>query len=108
MKVKIYFRASRGLIGTTHLYALPSAVRIATALKRIHTALHTMCPLPSIFLDPPLVYHPMAYRGNFFLHSLVVLASELSDGNPLLSSATELVVGSVSIRDSAPPHCRGD
>jgi len=30
------------------LYPLP------TAHKWIHTALHTMCPLPSIFLDPPL------------------------------------------------------
>jgi len=51
----------------------------------------------------------MAYRGIFFLHSLVVLASELSDGNPLLSPAPELGVGSVSMRvsDSAPPHTVG-
>ena len=28
-----------------------SAVQIATAHKWIHTALHSMCPLPSIFLD---------------------------------------------------------
>ena len=34
-------------------------------------------------------------QGDFFLHSLVVLASELSDGNPLLSPAPELGVGSV-------------
>jgi len=54
--VKKFFRASRGLIGTTHLYKLPSPVHIATAQKWIHTALHTMCPLPSIFLDPPLQY----------------------------------------------------
>jgi len=49
MKVKKFFRTSRGLIGTTHLYPLPSAVHIATAHKWIHTALHTMCPLPSIY-----------------------------------------------------------
>jgi len=53
MKVKTFFRASRGLIDTTHLYPLPLAVRIATTHKWIHMALHTMCPLPSIFLDLP-------------------------------------------------------
>jgi len=59
MKVKKIFHASCGLIGTTRLYTLPSPVHIATAHKWIHTALHTMCPLPSIFLDPTLlaVYH---------------------------------------------------
>ena len=54
MKVKKFFRASHGLISATHLYALPSAVHIANAHKWIHMGLHTMCPLPSIFLDPPL------------------------------------------------------
>jgi len=54
MKVKKIFRASRELITATHRYPMPSAVHIATAHKWIHTALHTMCPLPSILLDPPL------------------------------------------------------
>ena len=43
------------LYAPTYLYALPSAVHIANAHKWIHMALHTMCPLPSIFLDPPLI-----------------------------------------------------
>jgi len=55
MEVKKFFRASRGLIGATRLYPLPSKVHIANAHKWIHTALNTTCPLPSIFLDPPLL-----------------------------------------------------
>ena len=38
MKAKNFFRASRGLIGATHLYALPPA------------AFHIRCPLP--FINP--------------------------------------------------------
>jgi len=56
MKVKKFFRASHTQINTTHLNPLPSPVHIATTKKWIHTGpLHTMCPLPSIFLDPPLI-----------------------------------------------------
>jgi len=54
MKVKKFFRASRGLIGATRLYPLPSGVHIPTAHRWIHTSLNTMCPLLSIFLHPPL------------------------------------------------------
>jgi len=64
MKVKKFFRASRGLIGATRLYPLPSGVHTPTAQKWIHTALNTMCPLPSIFLDPPLLVHPVSARHN--------------------------------------------
>ena len=48
---KKLFSSSYGLISTMRLYPLPLAVHIATAHKWIW---HTMCPLPSIFLDPPL------------------------------------------------------
>jgi len=50
---KIFPRFAR-LIGATRRHTLPSPLHIPTAQKWIHTALHTMCPLPSIFLDPPL------------------------------------------------------
>jgi len=52
--VKKIFCANRGLISATRLYALPSPLHIATTHKWIHMALHTICPLPSIFLDLPL------------------------------------------------------
>jgi len=64
MKVKKLFRALRGLIGAMRLYALPSPLHTPTAHKRIHTALHTMCPLPSIFLDPPLYMYMESGMGN--------------------------------------------
>jgi len=72
MEVKKFFHASHGLIGATHLYPLPSEVHIATTHKFIHTALHTMCPLPSIFLDPPLL------RSTELANLLSVLIREYS------------------------------
>ena len=58
------FRTSRGLISTTHLYALPKAVHIATTHKWIHTALHTMCPAPLQYSrSAPDVW---VYRLNFY------------------------------------------
>ena len=59
MKVKKFFprfaRTDQRYAPIYTAFALwPSPVHIATAQKCIHTALHTMCPLPSIFLDPPL------------------------------------------------------
>jgi len=78
MEVKKYFCAKRGLIGATRRYALPSQLHIATTHKWIHMALHTMCPLPSIFLDPPL-YTEIFSACNSLLLSAVEMERVLLD-----------------------------
>ena len=90
MKVKKFFHASRRLIGTMRLYSLPSPVHIPTAHKWIHTALHTMCPLPSIFLDPPphvvlkLCSCGMQFDHTLFSgksHNMLALCNDLKAAN---------------------------
>jgi len=48
------FCTSRTLISTTCLSLCTAFSSAYTAHKWIHTGLHTMCLLPSMFLDPPL------------------------------------------------------